>query len=431
MKIGSKNHIESRGIFSSHFFALWLIVWLCSITFALMGVNHTINHSNQKNQDALQEMLFPQIRHNLERHAPTQVRLFFDKLIKAGVVTYFAVTIHYPDSTLVIAHESDVPEQDRLKHFFVRFKHDNELINALVTFSFPAESLKKFLTENIKIIVLFVLIIGIFWFLILFRLVQLSLITPISQMSAVTERLVKEDVLVPRFKFSKRFFPFFHEDSRKLFEHMNHLAKKLRFYRSKEQAARRQLAETEENFRLLTETARDIILVHDMDGNILFINEAGLKFCGYNREQMQQKRVRDFIPAEYADVISEKKANRLRGDVQKYLFEVEIFNRHGERVPVEISSSPIIRNGKIEAIFVVARDITARKKTERILDEYKNHLQELVKKRTSELEEKNRELERLNDLFVGREFRIKELKEKVKILSQRLQYLESKIKDSR
>ena len=39
---------------------------------------------------------------------------------------------------------------------------------------------------------------------------------------------------------------------------------------------------------------------------------------------------------------------------------------------------------------------------------YKELLEEQVKERTVELEEKNAELERMNDLFVGREFRIKE-----------------------
>jgi len=37
-------------------------------------------------------------------------------------------------------------------------------------------------------------------------------------------------------------------------------------------------------------------------------------------------------------------------------------------------------------------------------------LEELVKERTVGLEQKKAELERMNDVFVGREFRIKELR---------------------
>jgi hypothetical protein len=62
----------------------------------------------------------------------------------------------------------------------------------------------------------------------------------------------------------------------------------------------------------------------------------------------------------------------------------------------------------------------------------KNNLEELVKKRTSEIEEKtnlllesnnilkqkNQEMENYNRLFVGREFRIKELKDKIKELEE-------------
>jgi len=51
---------------------------------------------------------------------------------------------------------------------------------------------------------------------------------------------------------------------------------------------------------------------------------------------------------------------------------------------------------------------------------HREKLQLLVKERTTELEEKNELLERMNTLFVGREFRIKELKLKITDLENRL-----------
>ena len=53
------------------------------------------------------------------------------------------------------------------------------------------------------------------------------------------------------------------------------------------------------------------------------------------------------------------------------------------------------------------------------LTKHREHLEELIKERTRELEEKNKELERYNRLFEGREFRIKELKDKVKELERK------------
>ncbi len=65
-------------------------------------------------------------------------------------------------------------------------------------------------------------------------------------------------------------------------------------------------------------------------------------------------------------------------------------------------------------------EITQRKKAEEELEKHRNHLEELVKERTAELENANKELKRFNKLFVGREFRIKELKDKVKELEKEL-----------
>ncbi len=62
------------------------------------------------------------------------------------------------------------------------------------------------------------------------------------------------------------------------------------------------------------------------------------------------------------------------------------------------------------------QEIKERKKTEKELQMHRDQLEELVTIRTREIEEKNKKLQEFNQLFVGREFRIKELKEKVKRL---------------
>ncbi len=73
-----------------------------------------------------------------------------------------------------------------------------------------------------------------------------------------------------------------------------------------------------------------------------------------------------------------------------------------------------------ERLAVSFENITERKKYERELEKHKNHLEELVKKRTQEIEKRKVQLERMNKLFVGREFRIKELRDKVKELEEQL-----------
>lgn len=69
-------------------------------------------------------------------------------------------------------------------------------------------------------------------------------------------------------------------------------------------------------------------------------------------------------------------------------------------------------------------DITERKEAQAELEKYRDQLQEQVKKRTAELEKKNQKLEEFNKLFIGREFRIKELRDKVADLKKQLEKYE-------
>jgi len=91
-----------------------------------------------------------------------------------------------------------------------------------------------------------------------------------------------------------------------------------------------------------------------------------------------------------------------------------------------------LKNEKGETIGLIGifTDITDSKNIERELEIHRNNLEKLVEQRTAELNEKNKELtlaieelERLNHLFVGREFRIKELKEKIKMLQAEIEKL--------
>ncbi len=87
-------------------------------------------------------------------------------------------------------------------------------------------------------------------------------------------------------------------------------------------------------------------------------------------------------------------------------------------------------NNTISNIVIIFEDITSRKQAELELEQHRKHLEELVKQRTvalekssNELEEKNKELERFNSLFVGREFRIKELRDKIAGLEETINNL--------
>jgi len=81
----------------------------------------------------------------------------------------------------------------------------------------------------------------------------------------------------------------------------------------------------------------------------------------------------------------------------------------------KITVDPILdKSGEFNGAVHIISDITEKKNLEIELADYRTDLEKLVKERTAELEDKNSKLKHFNELFIGREFRIKELKEKLK-----------------
>lgn len=124
------------------------------------------------------------------------------------------------------------------------------------------------------------------------------------------------------------------------------------------------LHESEQMYRLLAETARDLILVHDMEGRVRYVNAAGLEFAGYTMSEVRGRYIAEFLAPEYRPVVERNLRERLSGNIERFLYEVEMINKAGQRVAMEVSSSPILHEGRPLAMLVMARDVSARKQAE-------------------------------------------------------------------
>jgi len=68
-----------------------------------------------------------------------------------------------------------------------------------------------------------------------------------------------------------------------------------------------------------------------------------------------------------------------------------LLRKDGREVPIDDSGAPIKdKEGKTTGVVLIFRDITERKKTERKLEEYSKHLEELVEERTHQLKDSER-----------------------------------------
>ena len=90
-----------------------------------------------------------------------------------------------------------------------------------------------------------------------------------------------------------------------------------------------------------------------------------------------------------------------------------------KRIWIRTSAQAIKVDEEIVSVIGNIMDITEAKNSEIELSKYRNHLEKLVKERTEKLEKQNAELEHFNELFVDREFRIKELRDRVKELEEK------------
>ncbi len=129
------------------------------------------------------------------------------------------------------------------------------------------------------------------------------------------------------------------------------------------------LRESEEKYRLLAETTPDVIILHDMQGRIQYVNRAGLELTGLTAEEVIGRPIDVFIAPEFQNGIRKRGEQRARGNGGLYHYEVEVLSKSGQKLCMEVYSAPVARQGEIEQILIVARDITARKQAEERLQE--------------------------------------------------------------
>lgn len=186
----------------------------------------------------------------------------------------------------------------------------------------------------------------------------------------------------------------------------------------------RNLRESEARYRRIVDTANEGILTLGPDMKTVFANSRMAEMVGYSGAEMIGRPMTDFIFEEDISDHLQRMERRHRGIGEHY--ERRFRRKNGETVWTLTSATPVFdADQNFQGSFGMFTDITERKLAEEELLRLKDDLEQRVRERTVELAAKNAELERLNKIFVGRELRMVELKERIRALEKQVREIDT------
>lgn len=158
------------------------------------------------------------------------------------------------------------------------------------------------------------------------------------------------------------------------------------------------LRESEARFRAIIETEPECVKIIGPDGKLKFMNRAGLDMIGADSlDQVQNRPLIDIVSAEYREAFAEFNKRILQGE--RGMLEFEVVGLKGVRRFLETHAVCLPgTTDKRATVLGVTRDITERKHME------------------TELRHRLAELTRWQDVMLGREDRVRALKQEINSL---------------
>lgn len=170
----------------------------------------------------------------------------------------------------------------------------------------------------------------------------------------------------------------------------------------------------------LLDNSFDFVTILDEKMKFIWANKIWYKKFG--SEPAKLNVMKPVHPDDVQMIINEwKKLVTVKNNIRHVRYRYMDIN--GKYLYVETNAKKVTVDGK-DFFYITTKDISEQKytetKREKELLRLKNELAIKVKKRTEELEEKINELSRLNNLMIGRELKMMELKKEILELKSKL-----------
>lgn len=145
-----------------------------------------------------------------------------------------------------------------------------------------------------------------------------------------------------------------------------------------ERAAAAALAESEAKYRQVVDSSPDAIAMH-ADGKVVFVNATGLRLLGASSpSEVLGRPFLDFVHPEERPSSIDRARLILESGRELHPTERRLLRLDGSTLEVELAAAPCMHEGR-PAAMIFARDLTERKRAERLLRQSEQRLSQLVR----------------------------------------------------
>ncbi|MDQ1266922.1 MAG: transporter substrate-binding protein, partial [Bacteroidota bacterium] len=138
------------------------------------------------------------------------------------------------------------------------------------------------------------------------------------------------------------------------------------------------LKESEEKYRNLVENIHEALIIEDVEGRTIFVNDTFCKMFGFSSDEKVILTLKDYTSPDYFSEIMERHNQRMQGNQADNEFVYKGIRKDGSEIWIEARVSLLIKDGKIIGTQSLERDITERKMTEEALRKSETQLANAV-----------------------------------------------------
>ena len=128
----------------------------------------------------------------------------------------------------------------------------------------------------------------------------------------------------------------------------------------------RALRDSEERYRLITESMTEALFLLDLEGGLALVNAYGEQLTGFRSDELIGRPIFSVLDRAGAVLVRERLESVRAGRKVTPQFECQVVRRDGRRIPIEMTCTSIVRDGLVVGRLAVARDITERKQSQAV-----------------------------------------------------------------